>query len=190
MYFAISSEMAAKLGLKHGLEATPGRYYLASGTLENFRTDRFSTEVMSGAYDITVRFVITQENGYECLPGRYQGDGYDVTIDKMVAENNGSSKTTTWRNRQTLNGSFKDITTMHAFYEALLAGEVVPSTPLQRKLSDTEAEYARAAADAVKVRRDFENLKTMVIGIEHHQQHTAQVLQNVVTTMAAQLSGI
>jgi hypothetical protein len=126
-----------------------------------------------------------RDNGFIFIPGHYRGPGYTVLIEKVKTVNGGSDKCARWEEVQDLFGEFETIERAQDFWKLLLSGEILPTEPLERKLTLTEQAYARQASLAIQYSADIRELNSLVHMLTNQVKAQGQIIQDMLTPKAS-----
>lgn len=122
------------------------------------------------------------KGGYSFLPGRYEGEGFDVEIGPSHVSYRGSEKNGYRDWSQKIFGRFDSVDIAITFWDLLTRGQILPTRPLCRELSMTEQAYAKQASAGVAAMAKLGNLQVLVAQQANQLQALAQLVQDHILT--------
>ena len=121
-----------------------------------------------------------EADGFCFTPGKYVGEGFEVSISPSAVASRGSGKSWFHDWKQTVFGRFNSIEIAIAFWETLTQGEILPTRLLCRELTLSEEVYAKQASLAVANSARIRELSARLDQAMNHIQSLQQAHQDKV----------
>lgn len=119
------------------------------------------------------------DEGFNFEPGRYQGEGFEVTITARYMHYSTHGKVAISKPVQDFSGKFDSWDIMLTFWKLLREGQLLPIAPVSSKPDLRLESYARQAALVVGLSARIRDLETSLKQMQHHIDHQGQIIQEL-----------
>lgn len=134
---------------------------------------------------LTLKDCFLENKGLTFHPGQYKGLNYDVLIGALTYHNAGTEKIPGHTKKQDIFGTFNTLGSAKEFWKQLLAGEILPTKPLDCKLNLNEVNYAKQASLAVANSVEIRELRSVIDMLTNQIKAQGQIIQERVLTPQA-----